>query len=474
MAAFFYGFPGRISVLIRSMMMSLAIVILAAGKGTRMRSPLPKVLHHLGGKPLLQHVVDTARAFEPEQIVIVAGHGAERVQQEISGADLAWAIQQEQRGTAHAVSQALPLITAEKILVLYGDVPLTTEKTLGEVISGISDDKMAVLTFTTEDPTGYGRIIRDEGGDIARIIEQKDASPADQAVKECNSGIIGISQKALDLLLEKVGNDNAQGEYYLTDVIALFREHIGSVAPVETADITEVLGVNNKSQLSDLERSYQHRQAEILLDKGMMLADKNRFDVRGEVVNVGEDSFVDINCLFEGKVSLGSHVEIGPNCCLRDCSIGDNVTILANSVIEDAVIGADSSIGPFARIRPGTVLGTKTKVGNFVETKNAKVAAGSKINHLSYVGDAELGEHVNVGAGTITCNYDGANKHKTVIRDHVFVGSNSALVAPVEIGEGATIAAGSTITREVRDNQLAIARSRQSAIEAWKRPKKGK
>lgn len=454
--------------------MSLAIVVLAAGKGTRMRSSLPKVLHPLGGKPLLHHVLDTARSFEPDEIVVVAGHGADEVKEKTPGADLTWVIQETPQGTAHAVSMAVPHLCADSVVVLYGDVPLISRETLSRVIAKLKADAMVVLTFTTPDPNGYGRIIRADDGFVERIVEHKDANHHELLVDECNSGIIGMHRAALIELLAKVENDNSQGEFYLTDTIALFRKYVGQVVPVSTANKEEVLGVNTKSQLADLERFYQLRQAEALLEKGLILSDKHRFDLRGQVTKLGQDCFIDINCVLEGTIELGDNVKIGPNCQLVDCSIADNATIHANTVVERARVGANANVGPFARLRPGTDLGAGTKVGNFVETKNAQVANDSKINHLSYVGDTEMGSHVNVGAGTITCNYDGANKHKTTIGDNVFVGSNSALVAPVSVGDGATIAAGSTITQDVGANKLVVARSRQSTIDGWNRPKKGK
>lgn len=454
--------------------MSLAIVILAAGKGTRMRSHLPKVLHPLGGKPLLHHVLETARSFSPDEIVVVTGHGADQVRTSTSAEDIRWVIQAEQSGTAHAVDIALPHLSSEKVLVLYGDVPLISKPSLSQVIAAISDKSMAVLTFDALDPAGYGRILRSASGSVSRIVEHKDASSTELQISECNSGIIGINRKALIELIAQVENDNSQGEYYLTDVIGLYAEHYGEVIPVAAKSEQEVLGVNNRSQLASLERSFQLHQAESLLEQGLGLADKSRFDLRGSVKALGHDCFIDINCVLEGQITLGNNVTIGPNCMLSDCIIGDNVSILANCIIEDSTVGSHAIVGPFARLRPGTTLESHTKVGNFVETKNANVASGSKINHLSYIGDTVMGSSVNIGAGTITCNYDGANKHKTEIGNNVFVGSNSALVAPVKIGENATIAAGSTITKDVEAQQLAVARSRQVIIKGWKRPEKGK
>ncbi|MGV6817557.1 MAG: bifunctional UDP-N-acetylglucosamine diphosphorylase/glucosamine-1-phosphate N-acetyltransferase GlmU [Thiotrichales bacterium] len=453
--------------------MSLAIVILAAGKGTRMRSQLPKVLHPLGGKPLLHHVIDTARSFSPEEIVVVTGHGADQVRADTPGEDIHWVLQDHQAGTAHAVDMALPHVSSEKVLVLYGDVPLISQASLSRVIARISDHSMAVLTFGAEDPTGYGRIIRDDEGTVSRIIEHKDASISERQIAECNSGIIGIGRKALSELITRVGNENAQGEYYLTDIIGLFAEQYGQVIPVTAESEQEVLGVNNRSQLASLERIFQYRQAEHLMDQGLGLMDNHRFDLRGVIEAFGQDCVIDINCVLVGQITLGNNVSIGPNCLLSNCTIGDNVSILANSVIENSTVGAHAIVGPFARLRPGTVLESYTKVGNFVETKNAQVASGSKINHLSYIGDTVMGRAVNIGAGTITCNYDGANKHKTEIGDHVFVGSNSALVAPVKLGENATIGAGSTITKDVEGEHLAVARSRQVLVKGWKRPEKG-
>jgi len=381
-------------------------------------------------------------------------------------------MQTEQLGTGHAVAQALPDLPDDaRVLVLYGDVPLTSRATLESMVADLDESNLALLTVDMEHPHGYGRIVRNQADQVQAIVEQKDASAEQQEIKEVNTGILAVSARHLKSWLPTLSNSNAQGEYYLTDIIAMAVDHGLGVTVSQPLNPFEVQGVNNRLQLAELERWYQRQQAERLMTEGASLADPARVDVRGELT-IGNDLWIDVNVVFEGKVSLGSNVTIGPGCVIKDAVIADGVTIKANSVIEGATIGANAEIGPFARLRPGTELGADTKVGNFVETKKAVVGEGSKINHLSYVGDTLMGRHVNVGAGTITCNYDGANKHQTVMGDGVFVGSNSALVAPVTLGVDATIGAGSTITRDVADNELAIARGKQRNIEGWERPKK--
>lgn len=451
--------------------MSLAVVILAAGKGTRMKSALPKVLHPVAGKPMLAHVVDAARALNADRIVVVYGHGGETVRDTVNGDDLEWALQAEQLGTGHAVAQAMPLIKEQQVLVLYGDVPLTSPDTLTSFVSLLDQDVLALMTLTMDDPTGYGRILRDNNGCVQRIVEQKDASDAEKAVCEVNTGILACSAALLNDVLPKLSSDNAQGEYYLTDVTAMAVAAGIEIKTAQPQSAWEVDGVNDRVQLSRLERIYQRQQAEALMRGGATLADPARLDVRGSLT-IGTDLFIDINAVFEGDVTLGSNVRIGPNVVIRNARIGDNVVIEANSHLDGVVIGVDCQVGPFARLRPGTELADHAKIGNFVETKKTKVGEGSKINHLSYVGDAELGKHVNVGAGTITCNYDGVNKFKTNMQDGAFIGSNSALVAPVTIGKNATVGAGSTVTKDVPDDTLAVARGMQKNLSGWKRPTK--
>jgi bifunctional UDP-N-acetylglucosamine pyrophosphorylase/glucosamine-1-phosphate N-acetyltransferase len=437
-----------------------------------MKSALPKVLHPVAGKPMLHHVIDTARQLGAEKIHTVIGHGADKVQASLDDGAVNWVMQTEQLGTGHAVAQALPDLPDDaRVLVLYGDVPLTSRATLESMVADLDESNLALLTVDMEHPHGYGRIVRNQAGQVQAIVEQKDATAEQQEIKEVNTGILAVSARHLKSWLPTLSNSNAQGEYYLTDIIAMAVDHGLGVTVSQPLNPFEVQGVNNRLQLAELERWYQRQQAERLMTEGASLADPARVDVRGELT-IGNDLWIDVNVVFEGNVSLGSNVTIGPGCVIKDASIADGVTIKAHSVIEGATVGTNAEIGPFARLRPGTELGADTKVGNFVETKKAVVGEGSKINHLSYVGDTLMGRHVNVGAGTITCNYDGANKHQTVMGDGVFVGSNSALVAPVTLGVDATIGAGSTITRDVADNELAIARGKQRNIEGWERPKK--
>lgn len=453
-------------------MSPLHVVILAAGQGSRMKSALPKVLHPIAGRPMLHHVIDTAKLLGAEKIHTVIGHGADKVREATDEASVNWVIQSEQLGTGHAVAQALPDLPDDaRVLVLYGDVPLTRHETLEGLVGTLDDNTLGLLTVTMDNPQGYGRIVRNANGDVQSIVEQKDASAEQQQIREVNTGILAVSAKHLKSWLPTLSNSNAQGEYYLTDIIAMAVEQGLGVSVSQPENPFEVQGVNNRLQLAELERWFQHRQADRLMTEGATLADPARVDVRGEL-SIGNDLWIDVNVVFEGKVSLGSNVSIGPGCVIKDATIADGAEIKANSVIEGAVIGANAQIGPFARIRPGTELAANTKVGNFVETKKAIVGEGSKINHLSYVGDASLGRNVNVGAGTITCNYDGVNKYQTVLGDGVFVGSNTALVAPVTVAAEATIGAGSTITRDVADHELAVARGRQRNIAGWEKPKK--
>ena len=451
--------------------MSLGIVILAAGQGTRMKSSLPKVLHLLGDRPLLQHVVDTARRLQPEDIVVVYGHGGDQVRERIVGDDLSWAEQAEQLGTGHAVAQALPhLGDVEQVLVLYGDVPLITETTLRRLID-CTGDGFGLLTVTLDDPSGYGRVQRDGGGEVKCIVEQKDANDQQLCICEVNTGIMLLPRDRLQVWLGRLGNDNAQGEYYLTDVLAMAVNEGIPVAVAQPDHTVEAEGVNNKLQLAELERALQRRQAEALMHAGLILRDPARFDLRGTLRH-GRDCVIDVNVIIEGAVVLGDNVHVGANTVLRDSRIHDGVQILEHCVIEQAEVGQGSRLGPFSRLRPGARLAGNNHVGNFVEIKQSDIGEGSKVNHLTYVGDTGIGSGVNIGAGTITCNYDGAYKHRTIIGDNAFIGSNTALVAPVAIGEGATIGAGSVITKDAPDGQLTLTRARQVSIEGWQRPSK--
>ena len=452
--------------------MKLGVVILAAGQGTRMRSTLPKVLHKLAGRPLLSHVVDTACELGPEKTVVVYGHGGEQVLDVFAGQELEWVEQAQRLGTGHAVDHALPSLNdLDRVLILYGDVPLIRAETLSTLIEAASETDLALLTVDLDDPTGYGRIVRNAQGKVERIVEQKDANPEELAIIEINTGFLVADRQKLVDWLSQVGNDNAQGEYYLTDVTALAVADGVDVLTVQPADAMEVMGVNDRMQMAGLERHFQRGQAEMLMQQGVALSDPARFDLRG-TLEIGQDVEIDINVLLEGEVVLGNGVRIGANSVIRNSRIGDGVQILENCVIEDAVIGPDCRIGPFSRIRPGTELAGRNHVGNFVEIKKSDVAEGSKINHLSYIGDSTIGKHVNIGAGTITCNYDGANKSRTIIGDNAFIGSDSQLVAPVEIGAGATIGAGSTITADTPPDTLTLSRSKQFSVKGWRRPVK--
>lgn len=452
--------------------MKLGVVILAAGQGTRMCSSLPKVLHCLAGRPLLRHVVDTAAALNPERTVVVYGHGGEQVREALSGCDLTWVEQAEQLGTGHAVAQALPLLRdVDQILVLYGDVPLIKEDTLTALTQAGTECALALLTAEFDDPTGYGRIVRDAHGRVEAIVEQKDATPKQLKITEINTGFLVARRHNLEGWLANLNNDNAQGEYYLTDIVAMAVTEGVDVHAVYPNDPCEVKGVNDRIQLAALERHFQSEQAEALMRQGVTLHDPARFDVRGSL-GVGQDVEIDINVLIEGEVSLGSHVRIGANTVLRNCTVANNVRILENCVIEDADIGAGCRIGPFARIRPGTKLAGSNHIGNFVEIKKSDIDEGSKVNHLSYIGDSSIGKSVNIGAGTITCNYDGVNKYRTIIGDNAFIGSNTQLVAPVEIGAGATIGAGSTITTDAPADTLTVSRAKQVSLKGWRRPQK--
>jgi bifunctional UDP-N-acetylglucosamine pyrophosphorylase/glucosamine-1-phosphate N-acetyltransferase len=449
----------------------LDIIVLAAGMGKRMRSDLPKVLHPLAGKALLGHVLDTARALAPRRILVVHGHGAEKVRVAFPDAGIDWVLQGEQLGTGHAVLQALPKVAAESdVLILYGDVPLVRAATLKRLLDA-SHEGMAVLTADLENPAGYGRIIRDAAQRVVRIVEQKDGSSADLAVREVNAGFFALSARRLSGWLSRVKNENAQKEYYLTDIVGLAVAEGLPVAAVKVEDHWEVAGVNSKQELATLERIVQGRQARRLLEVGVTLADPARIDVRG-TLHCGRDVSIDVNCVFEGKVTLGDQVRIGPNCILRNVNVGAGTEVNAFSHLDNAELGARCRVGPYARLRPGTELADDVHIGNFVETKASKLGAGSKANHLTYIGDSDVGARVNVGAGTITCNYDGVAKHRTVIEDDCFIGSDATLVAPVRIARGSYIGAGSTINKDTPAGQLTVGRARQVSIPGWKPPKK--
>jgi bifunctional UDP-N-acetylglucosamine pyrophosphorylase/glucosamine-1-phosphate N-acetyltransferase len=452
--------------------MDLSIIILAAGQGTRMRSDLPKVLHPLGGRPLLAHALDTAHRLGAAAIHVVIGHGADQVRRAFAQSGVHWVIQERQLGTGHAVAQVLPDVADPRIvLVMYGDVPLISKATLEKLVAIADQGGLAVLTAELDDPTGYGRILQDADGRILGIVEEKDASAEQRRIREINSGFLAAPAGRLRVWVGALDNSNAQSEFYLTDVVGLAVRDGVPVRAVHATDPHEILGVNDRAQLATLERCFQQRQAQDCLRAGVTLIDPARFDLRGQLT-VGQDVVIDVNVVLEGTVKLGNRVMIGPNVHMRDTSVGDGVIILANSVIEDAVIGDGARIGPFTRIRPETVLAAGSHIGNFVEIKKSQVGEGSKINHLSYIGDTSVGSHVNIGAGTITCNYDGAYKHRTVIGDDVFIGSDTQLVAPVEIGDGATIGAGSTITRDAPAGELTLSRAPQQTRSGWKRPVK--
>ena len=451
----------------------LTVVILAAGQGKRMRSDLPKVLQPLAGKPLLQHVVDTARRLAPSAIHVVYGHGGEQVQAALKHEALGWALQAEQKGTGHALAQAMPAIPDDHlVLVLYGDVPLVREQTLRELVRLAAAGPLALLTVQLDDPTGYGRILRDAYGQVRAIVEQKDATPEQLAVREGNTGVLALGARVLRAYLGQLRSDNAQGEYYLTDVIGMAVEDGLQVAPLVAQTESEVLGVNDKLQLAQLEGVFRRQCAEAAMRAGATLVDPARFDQRGELI-LGRDVFIDVNVVFEGRVTLGDRVRIGPHCVLRDVSIEADTQVFSHCVFDKAEIGPRCQIGPFARLRPGAKLAAEVHIGNYVEVKNSEIGFGSKANHLTYLGDATVGSKVNVGAGTITCNYDGANKSRTVIEDGAFIGSGAMLVAPVTIGAQATTGAGSTLTKNAPAGKLTLSRARQITIDGWQRPVKG-
>ncbi len=451
--------------------MSLEIVILAAGQGTRMRSALPKVLHPVAGNSMLSHVIHSARQLAPQRIHVVIGHGADVVRERLAADDLNFVLQDKQLGTGHATAQAVPFIKADTVLILYGDVPLIEVETLQRLLKHVVPGQMGLLTVELDDPTGYGRIVRNADGKVAAIVEHKDASDAQRAITEGNTGILAVPANRLADWMSRLSNNNAQGEYYLTDVIEMAVNDGLLVATEQPHDPMEVQGANDRKQLAELERHYQLREGRRLMAQGVTLRDPARFDVRGEVT-VGRDVLIDINVILEGRVIIEDDVVIGPNCVIKDSTLRKGVVIKANSHLDGAVMGEGSDAGPFARLRPGSVLEAKAHVGNFVELKNAHLGEGAKAGHLTYLGDAVIGARTNVGAGTITCNYDGANKYQTTIGEDVFIGSNNSLVAPVTIGDGSNTAAGSTINQDVDKSQLAVARARQRNIDGWKRPVK--
>lgn len=451
--------------------MSLDIVILAAGQGTRMRSALPKVLHPIAGQSMLAHVLQTARSLKPTSIQVVIGHGADLVREQLAAADVNFVLQSEQLGTGHAVAQAIPHLKAENTLVLYGDVPLIEGATLQSLLSHLSADSMALLTVNLANPAGYGRIVRNQANAVQAIVEHKDANPEQLNICEGNTGILAAPRQRLIDWLGRLSNSNAQGEYYLTDIIAMAVADGLTVATETASDAMEVQGANDRLQLSELERHYQQRAARRLMAQGVTLLDPARFDVRGEV-SVGRDVLIDINVILEGKVEIADNVSIGPNCVIKDSILRAGAVIKANTHLDGADVGEGADCGPFARLRPGTVLAARAHVGNFVELKNTRLGEGAKAGHLTYLGDSEIGARSNIGAGTITCNYDGANKFKTIMGEDVFIGSNSSLVAPLNLGDGSTTGAGSTITADVPAHTLAVGRGRQRNLENWARPKK--
>jgi len=454
-------------------MSNVSVIILAAGQGSRMKSALPKVLHPIAGKALVQHVIDTSYQLNAHKIIGVYGHGGDIVPKTINDDNVTWVVQEEQLGTGHAVDQAMPEVDDNNIaLILYGDVPLIKAETLTRLLEEAKSG-FALLTVELDDPTGYGRIVRGVNGAVERIVEHKDSTDDEKLISEINTGILAANAGELRAWLKRLDNSNAQGEYYLTDVIAMAVNDDIEVKTVNPESEEEVLGVNSRLQLAELEGFYQLNNAQSLMEQGVTVIDPTRLDIRGNVT-VGKDVTLDINVILEGNVVIGDNVTIGANCVIKDSTIESGVVMQPMCCVDEAIIGADSKVGPFARIRPGTNLSAETHIGNFVEIKNSNVSKGSKINHLSYIGDTDMGESVNIGAGTITCNYDGANKYRTIIGDNVFIGSDTQLVAPIKIGDGATIGAGSTITKDTPENELTLTRSKQTSVKGWQRPTKDK
>lgn len=452
----------------------LSTIILAAGKGQRMHSDLPKVLHRVAGKPLLQHVLNTANELSTKDLFVVYGHGGEQVKSTIQQDGIYWVEQAQQLGTGHAVAQVIEQLDSDhQVLILYGDIPLISANTLSKLVTAAEVSGFSLLTTKLAEPKGYGRIVRDSRGYILRIVEEKDADDEEKAIDEVNTGMMVVSAKKLKQYIAGLSNNNKQNEYYLTDIVEMAVTEGVNIETVLTNSTAEVQGINNRKQLAEAERNFQRLEADKLMELGATLIDPNRFDIRGEI-KIGRDIQIDINAVFEGEVELGNRVTIGENCIIKNARIDDDVTIKSHSVIEDAVIGKSCQIGPYARIRPGVELADDVHIGNFVEIKKSKISDGSKVNHLSYIGDAEVGANVNIGAGSITCNYDGANKHKTIIEDNVFIGSDTQLIAPVKVARGATVAAGTTISKDVPEASLGISRSNQKHIPNWKRPTKEK
>lgn len=452
--------------------MSLSIIILAAGQGTRMHSDIPKVLHKLAGKSLFEHVYTSASLVNHRQIIAVYGFGGEWVKKELHHLDVDWVEQKQQLGTGHAVQQVIDRIPdRDMVLILYADIPMITSETLHHLVDAAKDTGFGLLTSYIDHPAGYGRIIRNDRGEVQRIVEEKDATGTERDICEINTGMMAVAGKPLKRWTNALQNRNAQKEYYLTDIIAMAVEEGITINTINPESAVEIRGINDRAQLAEMERYYQLVQAHQLMRRGVTMMDPARFDLRGDI-EIGRDIVIDVNVVLEGRLKIGDNVTIGANCCIRNSIIGNDVDILPDCVIDDAIIGDHCRIGPFARVRPGTHLDESVHVGNFVEIKKSMVGKDSKINHLSYIGDSEIGRDVNVGAGTITCNYDGARKHKTVIEDNVFIGSDAQLIAPVRVGTGATIAAGTTVTRDVEDNVLAISRVEQQTVKKWKRPKK--
>ena len=453
--------------------MKITTIILAAGKGTRMCSAIPKVLHKIANRPLLRHVYDMSYQLNNNAIKIVYGHGANLVRKVLADIDVSWVEQKQQLGTGHAVQQVSDQISdSDIVLILYGDVPLLKLATVKGLLANVSDKTLALLTVNLKNPIGYGRIVRDSSGKVTKIVEEKDASITEKKIIEGNTGIMAVQGNKLKKWLNQLSNHNAQGEYYLTDIIEMAVADQITIITTQPESVDEVLGVNNRIQLSHLERVYQQEQAIMLMERGVTLMDPARFDLRGTIVELGIDIVCDVNVIIEGENSIGNNVIIGANTHIKNSSIGDNVEILANCIIENSVVGQGSKIGPYARLRPETVLAENVHIGNFVELKKSTVASFSKINHLSYIGDATVGAQVNIGAGTITCNYDGVNKFRTIIEDGAFIGSDTQLIAPVTVGKNATIGAGSTITRDSPENQLTLSRAKQMTLAGWKRPVK--
>ena len=451
--------------------MGLSIVILAAGKGSRMNSNKPKVLQTLAAKTLIKHVINTVEKLNPDNIIVVTGHLKEQVEEALSGHKITFVHQTKQLGTGHAVLQALPYLEDQKVLILYGDVPLISAEVLDNLVTTTHDDDLGVLTAFMDDPTGLGRIVRDKFGAVTNIVEEKDANDSQRQIKEINTGIYCVHRACLAKWLPELKSNNVQNEYYLTDIVKFAKDDAITINVTHPVNEFEVLGVNDRAQLANLERVWQRNVAEKIMEKGVSIADPNRFDVRWHL-DVGKDCWFDINVIIKGNVTLGNNVVVGANCILKNCTIEDNVKIKANTMVDSSIIRSGAIVGPFARVRPDCDIKEGAVIGNFVETKKTILGKGSKASHLTYLGDSEIGENCNIGAGVITCNYDGVNKHKTTIGDNAFIGSDSQLIAPITIGIGAFVGAGSTISKDVPSQQLAVSRAKQRHIESWEKPVK--